>query len=157
MKLTVQRKVFNTEGARTTIGELFIDGEFFCYTAEDEVRPDNIKVQDKTAIPTGEYKVIVNMSNRFKREMALIYNTKDLTVQKGSVKFAGVRIHGGNDATNSSGCILVAHNVSEDNTRIHGSAEKELTAILKGAIKKNELITLDVQVKICDGLSKTMI
>lgn len=157
MKLVLQRKIFNTEGTRTTIGELFADGKFICYTAEDEVRPDNIKVQDKTAIPTGEYNVIVNMSNRFKREMALIYNTPDYKVKKGDVEFAGVRIHGGNDATNSSGCVLVAHNVSDDNTRIFGTAEADITKMIKSAIAAKQKVTLDVQVKICDGLSKTMI
>lgn len=157
MKLTVQRKVFNIEGSRTTIGELFIDGKFFCYTAEDEVRADGIKVMHQTAIPVGEYNVIVNLSKTFKREMILLYNTKDFAVQKGNVRFTGVRIHGGNDATNSSGCILVGYNVNDDLTRIYGTAEKELTQIVKDAINNRQKVTLEVQVKICDGLSKIMI
>lgn len=145
MILTVQRRIFNTEGTRTTIGELFIDGKFFCYTAEDEVRPDDIKVQDKTAIPIGEYKIALTMSNRFKRITPLIYNRPDYSVEKGKVRFTGVRIHGGNDATNSSGCILVAHNVADTKDRIYGTAEKDLTALLQ---KVKEPIVLHVEVKL---------
>ena len=69
MHLTLNRKVFNTEGDRATIGELLIDGEFFCYTLEDEVRADDTKVYGETAIPNGEYTVEITYSGRFKRDI----------------------------------------------------------------------------------------
>jgi hypothetical protein len=113
MELTINRKVFNTEGDRATIGELLIDGEFFCYTLEDEVRADGVKVHGKTAIPIGEYSVEVTYSPRFKRDMPLIFNTPQKTVEKDGVKFEGVRFHGGNDAEDSHGCPLVAFNTDK--------------------------------------------
>ena len=125
MKLTLNRKVFNTEGDRATIGELLIDGKFFCYTLEDEVRADGKKVNGETAIPTGEYIVEVTMSSRFKRLMPLLYNMPDKSVQKGGVKFEGVRFHGGNTAKDTHGCPLVAYNT--DKVKVWGTAEKELT------------------------------
>ena len=147
MELTLNRKVFNTEGDRATIGELLIDGEFFCYTLEDEVRADGVKVHGKTAIPIGEYSVEVTYSPRFKRDMPLIFNTPQKTIEKDGVTFSGVRFHGGNDAEDSHGCPLVAFNT--DKVRIWGTAEKELTKRIKAAGGKCNLI---VHVKPFDDL-----
>ena len=69
MKLLLKRKF---KGPEYTIGDLFIDGKFFCNTLEDTVRilpllcpdtPQGIKCRCKekeygrTAIPAGHYKV----------------------------------------------------------------------------------------------------
>ena len=147
MHLTLNRKVFNTEGDRATIGELLIDGEFFCYTLEDEVRADDTKVYGETAIPTGEYTVEVTYSGRFKRDMPLIYNTNDKAVEKGTVRFTGVRFHGGNTAKDSHGCPLVAFNT--DRVKVWGTAEKALTKRIKDA---GGNCTLTINVKPFDEL-----
>lgn len=81
---------------KSTIGTLSIDDEFFCYTLEDVVRPK--KIFGETAIPPGTYKGIVNMSNRFKKRMPLLIDVPG---------FRGVRIHSGNTAADTQGCILV--------------------------------------------------
>lgn len=79
-----------------TIGELRIDGAWFCWTLEDLVRESKIK--DQTAIPAGRYDVIVNESTRFGVEMPLLLNVDG---------FRGIRIHYGNSAADTSGCILL--------------------------------------------------
>lgn len=94
-----------------TIGKLYIDGVYFCDTLEDRVRDLNhdgdlddsgeTKVMHETAIPYGKYTVIMNMSSRFKRIMPLLLGVKN---------FEGIRIHSGNKAEHSSGCILVGKN-----------------------------------------------
>jgi hypothetical protein len=142
MQLTLNRKVFNTEGDRATIGELLVDSEFFCYTLEDEVRPDGVKVHGETAIPIGEYTVELTYSSRFEREMPLIYNTKDKAVSRAGVRFDGVRFHGGNDAGDTHGCPLVAFNT--DKVKIWGTAERALTKLIKAAGGK---CTLEINVK----------
>ena len=68
-----------------TIGELYNDGVYFCYTLEDAIRDK--KIPNETAIPCGRYDVITNYSVRFKRVMPLILNVPG---------FTGVRIHAGN-------------------------------------------------------------
>lgn len=130
MELTLYRHTYNVKGDRNIIGDLFIDGIFFCHTLEDEKRPDGVKVYGKTAIPSGTYNVKVTMSNKFKRLMPLIIDVP---------MFKGIRIHGGNTSKDSHGCPLVAFNT--DYKKIWGSAESKLTDKLKGA----ESITISIQ------------
>jgi len=79
-----------------TIGKMYIDGVYECYTLEDAVR-NGAKVMGKTAIPTGEYKIIIDASVRFKQDMPHILNVPN---------FTGVRIHAGNTSAHTDGCIL---------------------------------------------------
>jgi hypothetical protein len=95
MRLKLARKWF-TEKA--TCGILYVNDKFFCYTIEDVVRPAGEKVNGKTAIPWGTYKVVVTYSNRFQKPLPLLINVPN---------FVGVRIHSGNQAGDTEGCILV--------------------------------------------------
>lgn len=95
MRIEIVRREF-TEFS--TIGDMLIDGEFFCYTLEDVVR--EVKIPQETAIPYGHYEVITNYSNRFKRVMPLILNVPG---------FSGVRIHNGNTSADTEGCPLVGY------------------------------------------------
>lgn len=152
-ELLLQRKIYNvgthgdTDNPDNVIGELFLDGEFFCYTLEDRIRSQNEKVYGKTAISADKYNVVITMSGRFKRMMPLVYNQPDYSVDnKKGKRFTGVRIHGGNTEKNSEGCILVAFNTN--GKKIWGTAEKKLTAALQD--KKYTSIKLTIQEK---GLS----
>ncbi len=93
VNLRVERRIFTDD---VTIGELYVNDEFMCYTLEDAVR--DIKVYGKTAIPKGTYKVIFNMSNRFKRRMPLLLKVPN---------YEGVRIHAGNTHVDTDGCIIL--------------------------------------------------
>lgn len=99
MKLELKRK--EVQG-QATIGELSIDGVFFCYTLEDLERQE--KIYGKTAIPKGTYSVIVNRSNRFSKIAG-----KDvfLPLLLNVPGYEGVRIHSGNKPEDTEGCILV--------------------------------------------------
>lgn len=141
MRLELFRHTYNTEGDRNIIGDLYIDGKFFCYTLEDEKRADGEKVYGKTAIPAIEYKVKITYSPAFKRKLPLIYNVdEDFSVQYEGVKFTGVRFHGGNTSKDSHGCPLVAFNT--DGKRIWGTAERKLVQKLQQS--KGD-ITLDIK------------
>ena len=69
---------------------------FICHTLEDVQR--DVKIKAETAIPWGMYKVVITMSNRFKRKLPLLLDVPN---------FEGVRIHGGNTEADTHGCILL--------------------------------------------------
>ena len=98
MKLTLKR---NFKGPDYTIGKLYIDGHYFCDTLEDTVRTSGEKIKGKTAIPAGDYKVIKSYSPRFKKILPEILDVPG---------FAGVRIHAGNTAKDTDGCLLLGLN-----------------------------------------------
>lgn len=97
MKVEVKRTFKGTE---YTIGKLYIDGHYLCDTLEDTVR-NGAKIAGKTAIPAGTYKVKKTMSPRFKKVLPEILNVPG---------FTGVRIHAGNTAIDTDGCLLLGLN-----------------------------------------------
>lgn len=105
MELKLIRETFTD---KSTIGSLYVNGIFFCYTLEDKDRKlesGGVKEYAKTAIPRGKYKVINSFSNRFKKYMPELVNVP---------QFAGIRIHAGNTADHSEGCILVGSTKAVD-------------------------------------------
>lgn len=122
-----------------TIGKLYIDGVYFCDTLEDRVRDlknGEAKVFGETAIPEGTYKIIMNMSNRFKRVMPLLLDVPH---------FAGIRIHSGSRAEHSHGCILVGKNDVVGRLSKSKFFESELYAKLNMAQASKEPITIEIQ------------
>lgn len=101
MKLKLVRKIFTEI---STIGELYIDGVFFCYTLEDKVRT-GVKVPHLTAIPYGIFPVVQEFSNRFQKIMPRLKNVPD---------FSGILIHNGNYSGDTDGCILVGSTKGKD-------------------------------------------
>lgn len=79
-----------------TIGKLSVDGEYFCYTLEDLEREE--KIYGETAIPKGTYKIVIDYSHHFKSELPRLLEVPG---------YEGVRIHPGNRAADTEGCILV--------------------------------------------------
>lgn len=106
----------------STRGILLINNKIFCYTLEDTVRPKGAdKVPGQTAIPAGRYEVILNFSNRFQKIMPLLLNVPG---------FVGIRIHGGNTAADTEGCILTAYNIVADD-KIQGTAAPDIITLLQ--------------------------
>jgi len=127
MLITVKR-LYKTENS--TIGELLVDGLFECFTLEDKER--EVKIKGETAIPKGTYKVIINESNRFKRELPLLLNVPN---------FEGVRIHSGNTNHDTEGCILVGQS---RNKNYIGQSRKAFDKLFK-KMKKAKDITIIIQ------------
>lgn len=97
-------KLFRTEfSSRSTIGELFVDDRFECFTLEDVVRP--VKIKGETAIPAGTYEVVISFSQRFKRPLPLLLKVPN---------FEGIRIHPGNTDADTDGCVLVGTSKRRD-------------------------------------------
>ena len=98
MQINVRRTF---KGPDYTIGKLYMDGHYLCDTLEDTVRPAGTKIAGKTAIPAGTYRVKKTMSPRFKKILPEIMNVPG---------FTGVRIHAGNTAADTDGCLLLGLN-----------------------------------------------
>lgn len=129
-----------------TIGKVYVNGKYFCNSIEDKDRGltsdmplDEIKkkkVYGETAIPSGTYRVAYTMSPKYKRMMPLVENVKG---------FDGIRIHSGNTAKDSLGCILLGKN-----TKVGMVTESRVTCnsfykLIEEAIKKGEKITLKIK------------
>lgn len=85
-----------------TLGRLFVEGMMYGFTCEDQDRKleenPGAKIQKRTAIPRGLYRMTLSFSNRFQKVMPLI---KDVP------GFSGIRVHGGNDQYDTEGCPLL--------------------------------------------------
>lgn len=128
MELKLKRKALEPE---YTIGDLFINGEFFCNTLEDTYRDlsKEKKIPGKTAIPYGKYEVILNYSPRFKKELPRLLNVSH---------FDGVLIHGGNTPEDTEGCILVGENAIKGKVINSTSYKKKLIDMFIDARKRGE-------------------
>ena len=99
-----------------TIGRLYIrrrvDDEYLAGTADDyfcdtleptwrDYANGAYKVKGRSAIPEGRYAVVISWSPRFKQWLPILL---------GVPKFEGIRIHAGNTAKDTQGCILVGRN-----------------------------------------------
>ena len=138
ISLKLERKILNE---KNTIGELYWEGEMECNTLEDTDRflenQQNEKVDKQSAIPRGSFRVIIDKSERFKREMPHLLNVP---------RFTGVRIHKGNTEEDTEGCILVGEYVGEDMKSVVNSkkAFDKLFAKMVEAIKNGEEFVIEV-------------
>lgn len=128
-----------------TIGKMYLDGKYFCDTLEDTDRNisqstpldtiKKVKLPNNTAIPTGTYKVIVNVSPKFKRLLPRLLNIPG---------FDGVLIHRGNTDKDTSGCILIGENKVVGRVINSTGYETKLVSILNKAQDNKENITIEI-------------
>lgn len=116
-------------------GRLYVNNKPFCWTIEDQEREE--KVYGKTAIPVGVYKVVITYSNRFKRDLPLLLDVPN---------FTGVRIHPGNTAADTEGCILPGDAPDYDGKFLGQSraAFNRLYPLIQSAIAGREPVTLEI-------------
>ncbi len=132
MKLRLVREQFRPD---STIGRMFVDDAFECFTLEDGVRTK--KIHGATAIPAGAYRVTVEDSPRFKRKLPRLHDVPD---------FSGVLIHPGNTAADTEGCILVGRNWQPGQEAIGASrlAFDALFPKIVSAIGRGEAVSIAV-------------
>lgn len=120
MEILVDRKYKKNE---YTIGIVYVNGKYFSESIEDrdrglasgmsETEIKSRKIYGMTAIPTGTYKIKMTYSPKYAfRSWAL--KQKGKVIQIMNVKgFSGIRIHPGNTAADTLGCILVGRNLEK--------------------------------------------
>lgn len=138
MNLLVQRYK-STPNA--TLGKLFIDGVFECYTLEDEFRA--VKVRGETRIPTGKYKLAL----RTEGETHLKYAQRFPDIHRGMLHvtnvpgFQWILIHIGNTEKDTEGCLLVGADRDEQKMTIGRSsvAYRKMYPKVADAVTKGEV------------------
>ena len=142
MKIELRRKIFSPT---STIGEFFVNDTFECYCIEDvdrglkaDMTLDEIKakkVHAQTCIPYGEYDIIVNLSNRFGKLLPLLVDVPG---------FSGVRIHPGNYAKDTEGCLLPGMAWQPDMITSSKAAFSTLFGKIMAAIEEGEKVNIKI-------------
>lgn len=127
MKLVLRRDHSST---RSTIGELRENGRhLLCYVLEDVVR--ETKVEHETAIPAGTYQIVLTFSDRFKRVLPELLNVPG---------FTGIRIHPGNVAADTWGCLLPGLEKAPDAVTHSVRAFESLFSVIKWAAEREKVL-----------------
>ena len=142
MELRILRNRFSKE---RTGGQLYIDGDFFCFTLEDTVREiegkpvEEWKVQNETAIPYGRYKITLENSAKFGPDTISLANVPG---------FKYIRMHTGNTEKDTEGCILVGYKLTEDNIIKYGTTRPallDLKARIKNVLEGNGTCWIEIK------------
>lgn len=113
MKLTLIRY---SSQAEDTLGLLFIEEKFACYTLEDEYR--TTKVYGETRIPAGSYSITLRREGGFHDR----YASRFPDIHQGMLHlqdvpgFEHILIHCGNRGDDTAGCILVGDTAQQNIT-----------------------------------------
>ena len=95
-------------GADSTLGALFIDNRFKCFTCEDQHQAAE-KIHGETRVPAGTYWLQLRKEGGFHQRYAARFGD----MHKGMIhltsvpNFKYVLIHIGNDDDDTAGCLLV--------------------------------------------------
>ena len=153
MKILVKRIA---KKATYTIGKMYLDGEFFCNTIEDKdrgLRSDmsleeikKIKIPSVTAIPTGTYKITIDViSPKFSKKAAYQYIGGKLPRLIGVKGFDGILIHQGTTEKDSAGCLIVGKNTIVGKVTQSQATFRVLYTKMKEAKERGEEITITIE------------
>ena len=129
------------KGEAFTPGRMYASGLPIGYTCEDEDRRLEAvgvkeKVYGRTAIPRGTYGLENSFPTRFQKELPAVL------VVPG---FEGIRVHGGNRAEDSLGCILLGQVRTTDGVANCAATVQRLIAMIKACEARNEKCYLEVK------------
>lgn len=138
MELILKRNIKSPNSTIGTLEKVNISGanEQLCFTLEDVDRGltdlmdiatvSSKKVFGKTAIPKGRYRIIISFSNHFQKYLPELLNVKG---------YEGIRIHSGNTAADTEGCILTGQTHGVDMVNNSRNAFNYLFSLLQAADK----------------------
>lgn len=143
MKIRVVRKYLT---GSSTIGKLYINGVFFCYTLEDVVR--ETKIAGETAIPYGKYPISLYNSPKFGADTPMINNVPNFTY---------ILIHSGNDAQDTKGCLLVGYGMKDNYITKSREAYSDLQNLIEDAIRSGEPVSISFVYEEAEILRKVLL
>lgn len=131
MKLKIKRHWYTN---KSSIGNFFINETMHCFSLEDVARAPGVKIPKETAIPAGEYEVIIDFSQRFQKRMSHILDVPG---------FDGVRFHGGNRPEDTEGCPILGYQKWSDMIWDH-KASDDFYKRLEEVLNLGEKVTLEI-------------
>lgn len=136
IKFILRRDVL---GPGFTLGRLILDGMTYGFTCEDPDRKleenPGAKIIKRTAIPRALYRLTTSFSNRFQKVMPLIRDVPG---------FAGIRIHGGNDAGDTEGCPLLGKTRTAVGVMHCAEVNKALIDFIVAAEDRGDAVWIEV-------------
>lgn len=136
--------VRNPSSLRCTVSEVSVGGRHLCYVLEDVVRQKEgepvaaWKIKGETAIPTGRYEIVIDMSTRFGKLMPHLLGVDG---------FDGIRIHPGNSDVDTEGCLLPGTEIGPGNNSVLHSrdAYDKWVIMLSAAFARGERCFITVE------------
>ena len=147
------KRIFNNNNY--CISHIYVDGEYICDGIEDTDRMLDqsmsiseimkIKVPRKTAIPTGKYRLTLNIvSPKFQKYKYYMFFCSAKMPRVLEVPgYEGILIHKGVDQNSSAGCLIVGYNKIKGKVINSQEAFEKLYEILNTANKKGEKIEIE--------------
>lgn len=133
----------------TTLGLLFYDGKFFCYTLEDTFR--ETKIAGQTRIPKGTYRLgfnksLTSLTQQYRNKYPWFEYHLHLKNVPG---YEGIYMHVGNYHQNTDGCILLADGIGAGNSQLmvtHSQqAYKRFYQKIKEVLDREEQVRISIQ------------
>lgn len=133
IRIFLNRKVL---AAAFTLGTITFAGHHYA-TVEDTVR--NLQcvgasckgiIRGQTAIPAGTYQIVDTYSPRFKKNVLLLLNVPG---------FAGIRIHSGNTADDTEGCLILGNRATPQGVAESNKAMEQFNADVREALKHGQV------------------
>ena len=140
-----------------TISHVYIDKEYICDALEDtdrmlddsmsEVEIYTKKIKARTAIPTGKYRVLMDIISYKYSKSKYYQRICDCKVPRlFNVKgYSGILIHTGNTHEDTEGCILLGYNKVKGKVINSKVAFEKFYNILKAANDRGEDIWIDIK------------
>lgn len=132
-----------SDNGESTLGLLFVNKEFQCYTLEDERRTK--KVYGETRIPEGRYKLDLRKVGGFHQKYSGKFGEfhRGMIHLRGVPNFKYVLIHIGNDDDDTAGCLLVGNKANNNKVSsgfIQNSTDayKELYQVIVDSVEDGE-------------------
>ena len=128
-----------------SIGILSIRGNRICESVEDEDRglkqTDGLesikarKIKGQTAIPVGIYEIKDTYSPKYKKNVPLLLNVPG---------YEGIRIHPGNTAKDTEGCLVFGRNTEVGKVTNSTYWTRIVVSAIRDALKKGEKVTINI-------------
>lgn len=135
MHIRAHRNVFTDT---STISSVTVNDDFVCYFLEDtdrKLEDGGTKVYGRTAIPRGFYEIKMDYSPKYKRNMPHVLDVPG---------FEGIRIHPGNKADDTEGCLIPGSSYRKDWVSESKVAYENLLSMMLNAWTAGEKVTLEI-------------